>query len=287
MYCYINDEIKKNGDQKVPWWSFGKVVLASAIMKLVELGKLDLNAHYFESKGKLEQILRHEAGYPDYYSSVYQQAVENGEEPWDFKTLIEKTQSKELLFQPGKGWSYSNIGYYYIRRLIEDTVGRSLQGALDELLFKPLGLDNVEVAIEIEQLKQCIHVKKGYHPMWLYHGMLIGTLEDACKFLHSLANGKIINQLSLSKMKEAYKISFDIGNRPWKEPGYGLGLMTDESSGSFGHTGMGPDSVIAVYHDPTVGCTVAISMETSNQGIVEYEVEKIFRKCETHSNGQA
>ena len=278
MYCYIKEGIIKNDDKKVPWWSFGKVVLATAILKLVELGKLDFEQHYFESKATLKQVLRHEGGYPDYATKVYQEAVDQNLDPWDFETLIEKTNAEDELFEPGKGWMYSNIGYYHIRSLMEDTVGYSLQTALNELIFNPLGLKDVEVATEQEHLLNCYHVKEGYHPRWLYHGMLMGTLESACEFLHSLASGKVISHASLSIMKEAYKIPFDIGDRPWKEPGYALGLMTDESTGSFGHSGMGPDSVFAVYHYPNIGCTVGVSMETADQGAVEYEVEKLMKR---------
>lgn len=278
MYCYIKGGTIKNDDKKVPWWSFGKVVLATAILKLVEQGKLELEQHYFESQATLKQVLRHEGGYPDYATKVYQEAVDQNLEPWDFETLIEKTNAKGELFELGKGWMYSNIGYYHIRRLIENTVESSLQAALNELIFDPLSLDDVAVATEPAHLHNCYHVREGYHPRWLYHGMLIGTLESACEFLHNLASGKVISHASLSIMKEAYKIPFDIGDRPWKEPGYALGLMTDESTGSFGHTGMGPDSVFAVYHYPNIGCTVGVSMETADQGAVEYEVEKLVKR---------
>lgn len=276
MYCILNKGTQKDNDQIVPWWSFGKVVLACAIMKLVEQGKLDLNRCYFENAGTLEQLLRHEAGYPDYNNSkVYHQAVNSKTPPWDFETLIAKTDTKKLIYEPGKGWMYSNIGYYYVRQLIEKTEGCSLQEALNRLIFEPLEISNVEVAVHEEQLDQCVHVKNGYHPKWVYHGLLIGTLENACKILHNLANEKIISRPLLNKMRESYMIPFDIGDRPWKKPGYALGLMTDESNGSFGHTGMGPDSVKAVYYFPEKGCTVAVSAETSDQGQVEYEVQRL------------
>ncbi|MBP0576004.1 hypothetical protein J8J27_35320, partial [Mycobacterium tuberculosis] len=46
--------------------------------------------------------------------------------------------------------------------------------------------------------------------------------------------------------------------RPWQRPGYGLGLMMDGAAPSaFGHTGGGPGSVVAVYHDPAAAVTRA------------------------------
>jgi len=278
MYCFMDGNTKTDSNMRVPWWSFGKVVLATAVMKLVETGKLDLDKSYFKNAGTLEQVLRHESGFPDYYSSpVYHQAVNSEVEPWDYTTLIEKTNTQEMIFEAGKGWMYSNIGYFHIRQLIEQTFGSSLQEALDALIFEPLKINGVTVAEDQDQLDKVSHIRQGYKPKWLYHGLLVGTLEDACRFLHNLAKGNIISLDTLDKMRVAYKIPFDIGNRPWKEPGYALGLMTDESSGSFGHTGMGPESIIAVYHFPKQECTIAVSSETDNQGIVEFELEKLVK----------
>ncbi len=44
--------------------------------------------------------------------------------------------------------------------------------------------------------------------------------------------------------------------RPWAIPGYGLGVMTGETTGGVGvagHTGGGPGSTIAVYRDMKMG----------------------------------
>jgi len=120
-------------------------------------------------------------------------------------------------------------------------------------------------------------VKTGYKPNWLYHGLLVGSLESACKILDSLSNGRLINRSLLREMKDVYELHFDIGNRPWKTPGYALGLMFDNTKGaiSYGHTGMGPDSIICVYHFEDDNCTVAVSKEVKDQGEVEYDLIRI------------
>lgn len=279
----INHELKEKSNTMVPWWSFGKTVLATAILKLVEEGHLSLDQHYFGLDGTLEQVLRHESGLKDYYSKAYDEAVEKGETPWSFDVLLEKTNSQRPIGGAGEQFHYSNIGYYYIRKLIEDTMNMSLEKALYSLIFKPLSINDVFVAQKPDDLNVCPHgVIKGYHPCWLYHGMIIGSLDSSCIFLDHLSSGKIISFDMLEKMKKAYMIPFDIGNRPWKKPGYALGLMIDAVEGSlhsFGHTGSGPGSTIAVYHFPNVngGMTVATTSESSDQSVVENKVIDIIK----------
>lgn len=277
MYCIINDDIQSSDDKKVPWWSFGKTVLATAILKLVENGELKLEEKYLID-GTLKQLLRHETGLSDYGGSkAYHEAVDKNQAPWSFDEMIEKTNRKELLFNPGEGWMYSNIGYYYIRRIIEETMHLSLQESLNILLFEPLSLD-VKVAEENSDLRDCIHVRENYRPKWLYHGMLVGSVESACQFLHHLANGKIINESMLNELLDVHELHFDIGDRPWKKPSYGLGIMMDLSDRSYGHTGMGPDSVIAIYHFPKEKTTIGVSMNTQDQGIVEFKVKELLEE---------
>lgn len=284
MKCImVNHKLKEKSSTLVPWWSFGKTVLATGILKLVEEGFLNLDHHYFGLEGTLEQVLRHESGLKDYYCKAYSEAVQSGEIPWSFEVLLEKTNSQKPLGHPGTQFHYSNIGYYYIRRLIEDTMKMPLEKALYELIFNDLCIDDVFIALEANDLNESVvGVAKGYHPCWLYHGMIIGSLDSACILLDHLASGKIISFNMLETMKKAYMIPFDIGNRPWQKPGYALGLMIDVAEGplhSFGHTGSGPGSTIAVYHFSNVngGMTVAATSESSDQSVVENKVTDLIR----------
>jgi CubicO group peptidase (beta-lactamase class C family) len=195
--------------------------------------------------------------------------------------MIHKSDNHSLIFQSGKFWSYSNIGYYHLRILIKKTCNLSLNEALDTLIFKPLDITDVMLANKKEDLNQCHYVRENYHPNWLSHGMIIGSLISAYLFLNHLSQGNIINDKSLKIMQELYELNFDIGDRPWEKPAYALGLMIDNRSDdkySYGHTGMGPDSVIAVYHFPKLNPaqTLAVIMNTEDQGLVEHKVHQLI-----------
>jgi hypothetical protein len=46
-------------------------------------------------------------------------AVERHDDPWSEDNLLAHIDAATLLFEPGQGWSYSNSGYFLVRRLIE------------------------------------------------------------------------------------------------------------------------------------------------------------------------
>jgi len=36
---------------------------------------------------------------------------------------------------PGRGWCYSNVGYFFIRQIIEEATGQNIESALREVSF--------------------------------------------------------------------------------------------------------------------------------------------------------
>lgn len=289
-YCKIKEGILSGdfNNEVLPWWSFGKTVLATAILKLVENNKLDLKKRYFNNEATLFQVLRHEGGYGDYaYGPIYHGAVDANESPWSYEEMIEKTSNQALKFKPGSHWQYSNIGYYHLKVLIENTVKQPITEALNQLVFHPIGLKDIRVAQSKKDLTGCSYVKEAYDPNWLYHGMVIGSLGSACEFLNQLSQGKIISKALLHIMEEAYNFNVDVTGRPWEKPGYGLGLMIDNRDDdyySYGHTGMGPESVIGVYHFPKMkpSQTIAVISHTKDQGEVEHKIIELLKQEESY-----
>lgn len=60
--------------------------------------------------------------------------------------------SRESLFPPGRGYSYSGMGYLYLQEVIEEVTQRSLEDLAQDLLFKPLGMDSSSYVNEDERL---------------------------------------------------------------------------------------------------------------------------------------
>jgi CubicO group peptidase (beta-lactamase class C family) len=59
--------------------------------------------------------------------------------------LLDRVGADRLDFEPGHGWRYSNVGYFFIRRKIEETTGHDIGSALRHLVFDALSLKSVHV----------------------------------------------------------------------------------------------------------------------------------------------
>ena len=260
--------VASNGDAAdVPWWSFSKTVIAAAALALVRDGRLALDEPLPDRPYTLRQLLQHRAGLTEYGRlPAYHEAVARNEDAWPADEMLARTVADRLVYEPGKGWGYSNIGYYFIRRLIEQTTGRALGDALDDLMLKPLGIAGVRVAADRA------HYSPDYDPRWVYHGLLVGPLQQAALLLQRLLTGDLLPPPLLSAMCDRYLVGGPIAGRPWKTPSYGLGLMIGETTGGeliVGHTGGGPGSAVAVYHrlDRPAGTVAAYAADGDDAAV--------------------
>ena len=110
----------------VPWWSLTKTALAAGSLALVAAGRLALDTPVASAAFTLRQLLQHTAGVPNYGElAAYHGAVARGEEPWPPDELLRRVGSDRLLFEPGQGWAYSNVGYLFVRAIVEEEIGRA------------------------------------------------------------------------------------------------------------------------------------------------------------------
>ncbi len=269
----------------VPWWSFTKTALATAALALVAQGRLRLDEKIDDRRITLRQLLQHRAGVPNYGGlAQYHDAVNNGERPWPAGELLDRVDAAHLDFEPGAGWRYSNVGYFFVRQIIERAVDDDIAEAFRTLVFAPLGLNSVRFARRPADL---VEMAWGndilYDPGWVYHGLLTGTAGDAVRFLHRLRSGQVLSSDLLDQMATPHPIGDTaLPGRPWMTTGYGLGLMTGRmvSVGrAIGHSGAGPGSVCAVYHfvDRETPCTAAAFAKGGDEGGTEHEVARLVR----------
>ena len=266
-------------DVTVPWWSFTKTVLAAAALSLVRDGLIGLDEGVPEGPFTLRQLLRHEAGLADYSELAdYHTAVARHETPWSAAEMLQRLDANRLRYAPGDGWRYSNVGYLFIARLIARVTGLRLEEALTQRVFAPLGLSRIRLATTRTDLA---YVNMGaastYDPGWVYHGLLVGPLVEAALCLDRLLDGHLLPQSLLREMQTVRTLGGPIAGRPWVAPGYGLGLMQGMVESGLtlsGHTGVGPGSIIAVYHciDGNRTASCAVFDEGGDEGAVEAEV---------------
>ncbi|GAB5486294.1 MAG: serine hydrolase domain-containing protein [Parasphingorhabdus sp.] len=242
---------------------------------------MDLDSRLEGQSYSLRQLLAHTSGLPDYGQfKEYHNAVAGKKTPWSREKLLNVALNRGMLFEPGEGWSYSNIGYMFVRELIEKTTNLTLGQVIYDFICKPLGLASVELSESREQFaQQHWDAAADYDPKWVYHGCLIGTASDAARLLHALFAGDLLQSLTLKQMLNRRSLGGPIPGRPWTQCAYALGLMSGEMEGvgqAIGHSGGGPFSVNAVYHFPDIAdpVTVACFTNGTNEGVAEFAAAK-------------
>jgi len=250
----------------VPWWSLTKTAIAAAALALVGDGRLALDEPLDARPYTLRQLLQHTAGVPEYGAlAAYHEAVSRRDAPWSVEELLRRVVADRLL---------------YVRRLIENEMGKRFDTALRRLVFEPLGVPEVTLAREPADLDGTAWGNQSrYHPGWVYHGLAVGTPAEAALFVDRLIAGQLLPAELLRAMLEVHPVGGPIVGRPWQSPGYGLGIMVDAASPRgrcMGHTGGGPGSVAASFHfaDLRPTRTVAAFAPVEDLGMVERAVLK-------------
>jgi CubicO group peptidase (beta-lactamase class C family) len=158
---------------------------------------------------------------------------------------------------------------------IEEILGEGLGAALERLVLRPLGVEGARLVRERDDLADvAMGDAAGYHPGWVYHGLLVGPLASACRLLDRLMAGDLLPSPLFDEMCRAHAIGGEVPGRPSRTHGYGLGLMigtTETGERVLGHTGGGPGSTLAVYHrrDRAPPRTAAAFLAGNDEGRVE------------------
>ncbi|NNJ32852.1 serine hydrolase domain-containing protein [Lacrimispora defluvii] len=131
--------------------SISKSVTALAVLKLAEEGRLNLDdpvekyikdwklpaSVYSPDDVTVRRLLCHTAGLP--LGDVF--ALYAPDEP--APSLKESLTRSATLFQaPGKGFSYSNVGYNLLELLIEEVTGRDFAEYMKNEILSPLGMNH-------------------------------------------------------------------------------------------------------------------------------------------------
>lgn len=118
-----------------------KQFTATAILKLVELGKIGLTdslSTFFKNISEdkksitIHQLLSHSSGLVDAIGKDFTKISKE-----DFLLQLFATK---LLFKPGEKYSYSNTGYSILGIIIELVSNQSYESFLNEFLFTPAGM---------------------------------------------------------------------------------------------------------------------------------------------------
>ena len=289
-------------------YSLTKTIISALILKLAENKSLSVEDRLdkwfplVKNSGAVSILntLMHTGGLSDYGGMPdYHDAVKKGMTPWSFDEFINRTIGEKLLFTPGSKFSYSNIGYMLLKKIVEIEYGRSFFDALQSFICVPLNLKNTKVSTTVESLKDNLFglsrylgtkespadVYEIYNPQWVSHGVVSSNAYETAVIYKSLFNGCLVSEAQLELMVKGIKVEGVIG-RPFYNPYYGAGLMIDIGSPYgpvYGHTGGGPGASAACYHliskNGLVPVTAAVLTDGEDPLQAEriiYEIFKVF-----------
>lgn len=222
-----------------------KQFTATAILKLVELGKLKLtdslslffkNLPTQKQSITIHQLLTHSAGFIDALDRDFSEITQ--------KDFFEKLFASKLLSEPGEKYSYSNTGYSILGRIIELATGQSYEAFLNEHLFTPAEMFQTGYLLPKWDTKQMSH---GYNRNIIHieptitryqedggvnwhlkgNGGINSTQNDMLLWYKALKTNKILSPESFKKLTTPHVLS----PKGTYHYGYGWIIKNSENNG--------------------------------------------------------
>jgi CubicO group peptidase (beta-lactamase class C family) len=263
--------------------STSKMFTALAVLKLVDEGRVELDAPYkryvpeFElaKPGEAERIsVRHLLNMASGLSDRGLAPLSEGEASPEAE--LARLRKASLAAEPGKLYHYYSINYRLLALLVERVSGRSFEGFVEGEVFAPIGMSSSRSGLsekgeggrlpraEVAQgygvfLGLPIALKQEIRVSSFASGMMVSTARDIGKYLEAAiavsGGGPAVGALSAASLESA-----------WTAPrgaGYGMGWMVMDGGARLFHAGALENYQSAFFLDPRGRRGFAILM---NQG---------------------
>lgn len=269
--------------------SVGKQFTATAIMMLVEEGKLSLDdkiTKFFPDTPEtwrnitLRHMLTHTSGLGDYPEDFDLRRDYTEDE------LVQRVKATPLSFQPGEKWKYSNLAYVMLGVLIHEITGKFYGDFLQERIFKPLEMSTARIISEADivpnraagyrvvngQLKNQNWVSPTLNTT--ADGALYLTVYDMAKWDAALYTEKLLKRSSLEQMWTPVKLN-DGKTFPY---GFGWTVVTAHGHRLIEHGGswQGFKSQISRYVDDKLTIVVFANQAQANPAKLAHGVAALF-----------
>ncbi|MFZ0421098.1 MAG: serine hydrolase domain-containing protein [Candidatus Sulfotelmatobacter sp.] len=193
--------------------SMNKMFTATAVLQLVQVGKINLNdplGKYLTdypnkelaSKVTIHHLLTHTGGTGDFFGPEFDK------HRLELRTLQDYVKlygERGLGFEPGTRWEYSNYGFLLLGLVVEKASGQDYYDYVREHIFKPAGMSSTDSFPEDQVVaNRSVGYTKfggtGLHPnvgTLPYRGTSAGggysTVEDLLAFANALENNKLLD----------------------------------------------------------------------------------------------
>lgn len=225
--CIRDPEVDCETDSVFDIGSVTKQFTAAAILALQEDGLLSTNdtldAHFDgvpldKADITIHQLLTHSSGLDEALGSDYDEIGRD--------ELVALAFSSALVFEPGSGYVYSNVGYSILSAIIEQITQGSYEAYLAERLLGPAGMSQTGYVLPTYEDGVVAHGYSGDStmgapneqiwaedgPYWHLRGNggLLSSAADLHAWDAALLGGKVLSESSLEAMFT-----------PWVDQGFG------------------------------------------------------------------
>ena len=260
----------QEGGKLLYWVSVGKAFTATAVLQLVEEGKLRLSdplSKWFPSFPNakaitIDDLLLHTAGI---FSANEDFAARKSPRYRSPMESIEISARHGAMFCPGQNWRYSNTGYTLLGAILESIEGKPYRQIVQARLLDRLGLNSLRVVEPDDPLSDVAPLlpkgggDPGMSPSWGgAAGSIVGPAGDMLRFWHALLTGKLLSlEATAGRFARLYPM-FDSGTY------YGQGVMVYDVPGVLwlGHSGGTPGAKAVVAYSPADRAFVAVAINT-------------------------
>jgi len=271
--------------------SMGKQFTATAVMMLVEEGKVGLDdplTKYFADTPAswqtvtVRELLSHTGGFGDYPDKF------NFRKDWTEDELLKMAEAIPLAYTPGTQWEYSNLGFLTLGILIHRVTGEFYGDFLRERIFHPLGMQTTRIISEADIIPNRAagyRLVKGElkNQEWVAplvnttaDGSLYFSILDLAKWDAVLYTEKLLKRSSLDQMWTPVKLK---NGQPNKES-YGFGWFVGERHGHrvISHDGawQGFETTIARYVNDQLTVVVLANLAGSKPGEIAEHVADMY-----------
>ena len=253
--------------------SMNKMFTAVSIMQLVQAGKLQLTdplGKYLTdypnknlaSKVTIHHLLTHTGGTGDFFGPQFDAHRLELRTLKDYVTLYGK---RDLAFEPGSRWEYSNYGFLLLGLVIEKVSGENYYDYVRDHVYKPAGMNSSGSVAEDEIVPdRSIGYMKEDSPKWQPNtdtlpprgtsaGGGYSTVEDLLRFANALNGHKLLNE-HFTDLLTTGKVEGPDGGKY----AYGFGDHVADGIRWFGHGGGAPGMNGDLKIFPQSGYVIAV-----------------------------
>ncbi len=194
--------------------SITKIFTATAIMKLVQAGKMSLNdklntffPHYPNGNNiSVYQLLSHTSGIPNWWDGGLPDIKPKSFPMCEKPHLYIQEMKKPFIFEPGEFYSYSNTNYVLLGEIIEQVSSQSYEKFLKENILGPAKMTETEMehiektskfwvkGYAYDETKKTPFIAPEIYHMPFSAGGLRSNSVELLKFMNTLNSGEIVKK---------------------------------------------------------------------------------------------